>query len=146
MERHSEPPYYLTLKSNGCLILISALSPTHLLVASKHALGTTTETAEDPTNGEDERSINAGLSRLSLDQNPRVKGKSKAEVVQEISVAQEDDASSQAHAEVGRKWLRRTLHASGKTEAELAARLWQANITAVFEVSPITYSVELILS
>lgn len=32
-------PYYLTLKSNGCLILIAALTPTSLLVTSKHAIG-----------------------------------------------------------------------------------------------------------
>lgn len=33
------PPYYLTLKSNGCIILIAAISPTQLLVTSKHAIG-----------------------------------------------------------------------------------------------------------
>jgi tRNA ligase len=33
------PPYYLTLKSNGCLILIAALSPSELLITSKHAIG-----------------------------------------------------------------------------------------------------------
>ena len=32
-------PYYLTLKSNGCLILISALSSVELLVTSKHTTG-----------------------------------------------------------------------------------------------------------
>ncbi|KAL7423003.1 tRNA ligase [Cryptotrichosporon argae] len=49
--RHTEPPYYLTLKSNGCLILISALDPEHLLVASKHSLGTTTEAQADTQRG-----------------------------------------------------------------------------------------------
>jgi tRNA ligase len=32
-------PYEVTVKENGCLILISALSPTDLLVTSKHAVG-----------------------------------------------------------------------------------------------------------
>lgn len=32
-------PYHLTLKSNGCLILISAIEENVLLVTSKHAMG-----------------------------------------------------------------------------------------------------------
>lgn len=32
-------PYELTHKSNGCIILICALSPTQTLVTSKHSLG-----------------------------------------------------------------------------------------------------------
>jgi tRNA ligase len=39
----TDAPYYLTLKSNGCLILIAALTPTQLLVTSKHAIGTARE-------------------------------------------------------------------------------------------------------
>ncbi|KAK6908084.1 hypothetical protein I203_102085 [Kwoniella mangroviensis CBS 8507] len=88
MKLHTEPPYHLTLKSNGCLILISALSPSHLIVASKHSLGTTTE-------------------------------------------AQEQEA---AHAAVGREWVKKTLTAKGKTEAELAKKLWDGNMTAVLEL------------
>ncbi|WWC96209.1 hypothetical protein V866_003076 [Kwoniella sp. B9012] len=88
MKIHTEPPYHLTLKSNGCLILISALSPSHLIVASKHSLGTTTE-------------------------------------------AQEQEA---AHAAVGRDWVKKTLAAKGKTEAELAKKLWDGNMTAVLEL------------
>ncbi|EIW73483.1 hypothetical protein TREMEDRAFT_20952, partial [Tremella mesenterica DSM 1558] len=86
MQDHTEGPYYITLKSNGCLILISAISPEYLLVASKHSLGTTVE------------------------------------------------QQTKVHAEEGRKWLRRTLQKSGKTEAELAARLWERNLTAVLEL------------
>ena len=32
-------PYILSLKSNGCIIFIAALTPTELLVTSKHSLG-----------------------------------------------------------------------------------------------------------
>ncbi|EKM56290.1 uncharacterized protein PHACADRAFT_253339 [Phanerochaete carnosa HHB-10118-sp] len=39
LEAHTKPPYTLTLKSNGCIIFISALTPTKLLVTSKHSLG-----------------------------------------------------------------------------------------------------------
>ena len=39
LEAHTKPPYTLTLKSNGCIIFIAALSPTKLLVTSKHSLG-----------------------------------------------------------------------------------------------------------
>ncbi|CCA68348.1 related to TRL1-tRNA ligase [Serendipita indica DSM 11827] len=39
IERHTTAPYTLTLKSNGCIIFIAALSPDKLLVTSKHSLG-----------------------------------------------------------------------------------------------------------
>ena len=39
LEAHTKPPYTLTLKSNGCIIFIAALSPSKLLVTSKHSLG-----------------------------------------------------------------------------------------------------------
>ncbi|KAI0074230.1 hypothetical protein K474DRAFT_1665656 [Panus rudis PR-1116 ss-1] len=39
LEEHTTPPYTLTLKSNGCIIFIAALTPTKLLVTSKHAMG-----------------------------------------------------------------------------------------------------------
>ena len=39
LEAHTKPPYTLTLKSNGCIIFVAALSPTNLLVSSKHSLG-----------------------------------------------------------------------------------------------------------
>ncbi|KAI0777806.1 RNA ligase-domain-containing protein [Trametes elegans] len=39
LESHTAPPYALTLKSNGCIIFIAALTPTKLLVTSKHSLG-----------------------------------------------------------------------------------------------------------
>jgi tRNA ligase len=36
---HTTPPYTLSLKSNGCIIFIAALTPSKLLVTSKHSLG-----------------------------------------------------------------------------------------------------------
>ncbi|KZT07913.1 uncharacterized protein LAESUDRAFT_724384 [Laetiporus sulphureus 93-53] len=39
LEAHTCAPYTLTLKSNGCIIFIAALTPSKLLVTSKHALG-----------------------------------------------------------------------------------------------------------
>ncbi|KAG9120006.1 hypothetical protein FRC07_004682, partial [Ceratobasidium sp. 392] len=36
---HTTSPYVLTLKSNGCIIFMSALSPTEIIVTSKHSLG-----------------------------------------------------------------------------------------------------------
>jgi tRNA ligase len=39
LESHTKPPYTLTLKSNGCIIFMAALTPSKLLVTSKHSLG-----------------------------------------------------------------------------------------------------------
>ncbi|PPQ91068.1 hypothetical protein CVT25_014736 [Psilocybe cyanescens] len=39
LESHTAPPYTLSLKSNGCIIFFAALTPTKLLVTSKHSLG-----------------------------------------------------------------------------------------------------------
>ncbi|KAJ8481051.1 hypothetical protein ONZ51_g6278 [Trametes cubensis] len=39
LQSHTAPPYTLTLKSNGCIIFIAALTPTKLVVTSKHSLG-----------------------------------------------------------------------------------------------------------
>lgn len=39
LEDHTAGPYVLTLKSNGCIIFIGALTPSKLLVTSKHSLG-----------------------------------------------------------------------------------------------------------
>lgn len=46
LEANTEPPYTLTLKSNGCIIFIAALTPTKLVVTSKHALGAVNGVAE----------------------------------------------------------------------------------------------------
>ncbi|KAJ7689795.1 RNA ligase [Mycena rosella] len=39
LEQHTAAPYTLSLKSNGCIIFIAALTPEKLLITSKHALG-----------------------------------------------------------------------------------------------------------
>ncbi|KAH9477342.1 Autophagy-related protein 18 [Psilocybe cubensis] len=39
LESHTAAPYTLSLKSNGCIIFFSALTPNKLLVTSKHSLG-----------------------------------------------------------------------------------------------------------
>ncbi|WWC88485.1 uncharacterized protein L201_003396 [Kwoniella dendrophila CBS 6074] len=121
MENHTEPPYHLTLKSNGCLILISALSPSHLIVASKHSLGTTTEAQEQEATNE--------ISKLTLKDIP-----SQKEVKENAKAEKEEHAEAKAHAAVGREWVTRTLKAKGKTEAELAQKLWDGNMTAVLEL------------
>ncbi|EST10191.1 hypothetical protein PSEUBRA_000606 [Kalmanozyma brasiliensis GHG001] len=36
---YTTPPYVMTFKENGCIIFIAALSPTQLVVTSKHSLG-----------------------------------------------------------------------------------------------------------
>jgi tRNA ligase len=85
IEKYSTAPYTLSLKSNGCIIFIAALTPTKLLITSKHSIG--------PVSG--------------------------------VEVS---------HAEVGEKWLRKYLENKGKTEADLATRLWESNLTAIAEV------------
>lgn len=40
-----------------------------------------------------------------------------------------------SHAEAGENWIRKYLEQRGKTEADLAARLWENNWTAIAEVS-----------
>ncbi|KLO10607.1 RNA ligase [Schizopora paradoxa] len=39
LERITTGPYILTLKSNGCIIFVAALTPEKLLITSKHSLG-----------------------------------------------------------------------------------------------------------
>ena len=39
LEAYTKPPYILTLKSNGCIIFIAALSTSKLLITSKHSIG-----------------------------------------------------------------------------------------------------------
>jgi len=134
MKDHTQGPYQLTLKSNGCLILISALSPKHVLVASKHSLGTKTDSQVnvDALAGKvSELDIKKGGAK-ETESKQAAKGKGK----ESPEAAEEKEA--EAHAEVGRRWLRTTLERRGKTEAELARRLWDSNTTAVLEVSQVT--------
>ncbi|TFK84033.1 hypothetical protein K466DRAFT_665422 [Polyporus arcularius HHB13444] len=48
LESHTAAPYTLTLKSNGCIIFIAALTPTKLVVTSKHSLGGLKENGSGP--------------------------------------------------------------------------------------------------
>lgn len=116
IEKHTQAPYHLTLKSNGCLIMISALSPSHLVVASKHSLGTTTEDTATVV------SVTQSLKEATLDDKKKAAEDAK------------DESSARAHAEVGREWVARTLKKSGKTSEQLAKRLWDENLTAVLEL------------
>lgn len=130
MKHHTQGPYHLTLKSNGCLILISALSPNHLVVASKHSLGTTTETQVDPKHPDGSEAVLLdGVAGLTVTED-NGKGKGKAVEVDN------EHLEARQHAEVGRIWLKRTLEKSGKTEEDLARRLWDEGLTAVLEVCP----------
>ncbi|KAK8858676.1 hypothetical protein IAR55_002905 [Kwoniella newhampshirensis] len=130
MQHHTQPPYHLTLKSNGCLILISALTPSHLIVASKHSLGTTVVSEDANEKGH----ILDGIADLSLQDGDNTKrGKEKESDLTNPGQRDEHE-EARAHAEVGREWVRKTLASSRKTEAELARRLWDSNITAVLEL------------
>ncbi|KAG1739916.1 RNA ligase-domain-containing protein [Suillus paluster] len=82
---HTGPMYTLSLKSNGCIIFIAPISPSMLIVTSKHALG--------PMQG-----------------------------------------VSETHSEVGHRWLKKHLADKGKTEEQLAAKLWEKNWTTIAEL------------
>ncbi|OWZ44630.1 tRNA ligase [Cryptococcus neoformans] len=194
MKQHTQGPYYLTLKSNGCLILISALSPTHLIVASKHSLGTTTAAEGVDLSGTEKlidkekpaqkcensalepkisqirpipsfpptvKPLDEPFKNLTLEQSQasqslsknalkkaekaalkyvqKMMNEGKSEGSSQSTTAEEkkeikEHEEAQQHAEVGRRWLKRTLESSGKTEEELARKLWEKNLTAVLEL------------
>ncbi|KAH7105959.1 RNA ligase-domain-containing protein [Auriculariales sp. MPI-PUGE-AT-0066] len=52
LETHTVAPYHLTLKSNGCIIFVAALTQDKLLVTSKHSLGPLANTVSHATIGE----------------------------------------------------------------------------------------------
>ena len=68
------PPYTLTLKSNGCIIFIATLSPTQLVVTSKHSLG---------THNDSEKSHTVVAERW-LEKHLREKGKTKEELAKTL--------------------------------------------------------------
>ncbi|KAA1064922.1 hypothetical protein PGT21_019322 [Puccinia graminis f. sp. tritici] len=86
----SQAPYHLTLKTNGCIIFLAALTPSDLLVTSKHATGGSKE---------------------------------------------EDEDEPMTHSAVGERWVERHLAQVGLSRAELARELWEANATAVAELT-----------
>ena len=85
LESNTRSPYILSLKSNGCIIFIGALTSSKLVITSKHSLG--------PVAGQ-----------------------------------------TQSHAQAGETWVKRYLEQKGRTEADLARRLWDNNWTAIAEV------------
>jgi len=86
----TQAPYHLTLKTNGCIIFLAALTPSDLLVTSKHATG-----------GSDH----------------------------------DDQEESMTHSAVGERWVGRHLAKVGLSRARLAQELWEANATAVAELT-----------
>ncbi|KAL1742460.1 RNA ligase-domain-containing protein [Schizophyllum fasciatum] len=54
LEAHTAAPYTLSLKSNGCIIFIAALTEDKLLVTSKHAIGPVRQEKEDKKENEEE--------------------------------------------------------------------------------------------
>ncbi|EJT99576.1 hypothetical protein DACRYDRAFT_23672 [Dacryopinax primogenitus] len=110
---NTEGPYELTLKSNGCLILVAALTPSRLLVTSKHSLGTRKAKGSVAEDG------------------------NEAEAKDDEEELMETPANGSlgiSHAERGEEWLYAHLKRVGKTEADLAKVLWERNISAVAEL------------
>lgn len=66
------PPYYLTVKSNGCIIFMSALTPTEVVVMSKHSLGA--------VNGSDVS--HAQMGEIWMDRHLKKAGKSRKDFAQ----------------------------------------------------------------
>lgn len=110
-------PYELTHKANGCIILIAALSPSTVLVTSKHSLGANRgATSTGEVSGEVE------------DKEEMVSSKGKG------VEKQQDGETLLSHAEMGEAWLMKHLERSGKKVEDLAKVLWESNLTAVAEV------------
>jgi tRNA ligase len=88
LHRHTAPPYHLTYKSNGCLILISALSPTELLVASKHSLGTSVvPSPKIPDDKAEQKEKNDVLAKAIPGTEEYTKGKNSVEAqVEQLSL------------------------------------------------------------
>ncbi|KZO94493.1 hypothetical protein CALVIDRAFT_546271 [Calocera viscosa TUFC12733] len=127
LAKNTKGPYELTLKSNGCLILVSALTPSRLLVTSKHSLGTRTQAGAPTTTAAPATDrANGAIGAETLDEDDDVETLPDAPL--QIS-----------HAERGEEWLFLHLKHAGKTEAELAKVLWERNITAVAELCDDTF-------
>ncbi|KAJ7064971.1 RNA ligase-domain-containing protein [Mycena amicta] len=68
LEKHTAAPYTLSLKSNGCIIFIAALTPEKLLITSKHSIG--------PIHGQDLSHAEAGEQWIR--KYPRTKGQDRS--------------------------------------------------------------------
>ncbi|THU87039.1 hypothetical protein K435DRAFT_867675 [Dendrothele bispora CBS 962.96] len=112
LKMYTVAPYTLSLKSNGCIIFIAALTHEKLLVTSKHAIGPV-------------RSNRAASVEVQKD-------------VQEENDDEEGSAATSdtglTHAGTGEAWLRKYLKNKGKTEKDFAKVLWENNWTAIAEL------------
>jgi RNA ligase len=75
LETHTTPPYVLTLKSNGCIIFIAPLTPSKLLITSKHSIG--------PVVGQEQS--HAEVSEQWLRKHLESVGKTEADLAQTLS-------------------------------------------------------------
>ena len=122
IKRYSSPPYLLTFKENGCIIFISALTPTSVVVTSKHSLGKRPATVDsDPSHEDDDEALGASMASMVIDDG----GGSSTAV---------EKASDVSHAEKGSEWLDIHLARVGRTRRQLAKRLWERDETAAFEL------------
>lgn len=76
--KHSSPPYELTQKSNGCIILIAALSPSDVLVTSKHSLGPNARLSTEGGESHSQR------GEYWLERHLEKAGRSRAELAKEL--------------------------------------------------------------
>ncbi|KAF6742859.1 RNA ligase-domain-containing protein [Ephemerocybe angulata] len=79
IERHTCAPYVLSLKSNGCIIFIAAVTPEKLVVTSKHSLGNADEVLGPKGNGKAPVS-HAGVGRRWLGRYLEAKGRTEADL------------------------------------------------------------------
>ncbi|CAO1623757.1 unnamed protein product [Parajaminaea phylloscopi] len=118
--RYSSPPYLLTFKENGCIIFIAALSPSQLVVTSKHAL----ESIKSPSGPRKERTDGAAVD---VDD-------TEVDDVATSGAATSTQQRNASHAAMGEQWLSIHLNRVGRTKHELAAELWRRGETAVAEL------------
>ncbi len=121
IRKYSQPPYLLTFKENGCIIFVSALTPTSLIVTSKHSLGAKQAPAS--------ATASAPAEEQEADDDD-VAGEKTAPA----TAAAEAGSEPVSHAAKGGEWLDRHLSSVGRTRAELAGELWRRNETAAFEL------------
>ncbi|KAG8959576.1 hypothetical protein FRC03_007765 [Tulasnella sp. 419] len=70
MEVNTAPPYVLTLKSNGCIIFMAAISPQDVLVMSKHSMGAV----------KDREISHAQMGEIWVEKHLKSKGRTKEEL------------------------------------------------------------------
>lgn len=73
---HSRGPYVLSYKENGCIIFVSALTPSELLVTSKHAIGTRPD--------DEERASHSEMGRIWLQRHLAHSGKTEEQLAADL--------------------------------------------------------------